>query len=455
MIDHAFHVKIARSDKKGRFLLAKSDIPAGTIIIKEPPYASVSKSPFFCSPCFSRLLEPAENRPFVCNRCSKESGEDGFSINDKSLVILCYKIVLRMVSESNFSYEMFFKEFHDSENLLSGGYIADFRAVAKLITIDLEVSSSDIDKVCRLVRKRTDQLSWDQIQLVVQHVFSSLPCNVQGVRCITEKHGAVSEERIGSGLYLTLALMNHSCSPNTRIYFENSDIVVVTTVEVKQGEELFHNYGPDVLHFPKHLRQQILERQYQFTCDCNACSVDGSKEPQYALQCEHCSNSVWLESDAPKCDSCAGVTNVQKFHLRIELLNQKLSCLEDNSSSSIHYVDSIVEEAKLLYSPESVMFGNIMDTCALFYAAIKVWDKAIECSKASCHVIEAATGKQTPTYALELLKSCDIRIEALENRTPSSQLREDVLFCVDLLKHCKYVGLERLSKIIEWSDSRW
>ena len=299
MISHAKHVEIAISERKGRYLVAKSDLAAGEIIIKEPAYVSVSKSPSFCSRCFSRLPKPLEERPFVCSKCTEHTAENGFSIKDKSLVILCYKIVLRMVSECGFSYETFLKENLNcaSKRTLSDNYLADFRAVAKLFTTELDVSPTEVDKVCKLIRMETDRLSQEQLESLVQHVFSILPCNVQGVRCITEKQGTISEERIGSGLYLTLALMNHSCFPNTRIYFENSDVVVVTTVEVQQGQELFHNYGPDVLHFPKNERQHILYRQYQFICDCVACSVDGPKEPQYALKCPYCLASVWLESD--------------------------------------------------------------------------------------------------------------------------------------------------------------
>ena len=448
MLGNVYHCKMARSKRKGRHLVATSDLTPGTVIIREQAFGAISNSPLYCSNCFCRLSTAAVDRPYVCCDCQSE-GPVGFSRSDKSLVILCYKIVLRMLLQEQFSYEAFLKEKlkrESAEDVLEV-YSNDFRAVAKLVTVDLDVSSSDIDKVCTMILKRTSRLSKDQIKILVQHVFSSLPCNVQGIRCITEKDGNFSDERIGSGLYLSLALMNHSCSPNTRIYFENSDVVVITTTKVEEGEELFHNYGPNVLHFPKNERQEILARQYQFVCDCTACS--GSEdEPQYAMRCEHCSASIWLDSDVSTCSSCLRQVDIAKLSRRLYFLHQKLVNLQEDPD--IDFIDDIVDEAMRLYSSENVTFGNIMDSCASLYASKKVWDKAISCAKFSCSVVEKAIGKLNQTYAIELLKFCEIRKDSLAKDAFDDQLVNDALFCVDILQQCKSYGLNRLDRVNAW-----
>ncbi|KAL5255783.1 hypothetical protein ACHWQZ_G011121 [Mnemiopsis leidyi] len=450
MLKNALHVKMARSKKKGRHLVATSDLTPGTVIIQEEAFAAVSNSPFYCSNCFCRLLSAALDRPYVCRDCRNES-LTGFSRNDKSLVILCYKIVLSMLLQDQFSFEAFFREKSNSKSSEDDLYCNDFRAVAKLVTVDLDVSDSDIKTVCRMVQKKTSGHSKDQITSLVRHVFSTLPCNVQGIRCITETDGNFSDERIGSGLYLSLALMNHSCSPNTRIYFEKSTVVVVTTTKVKEGEEIYHNYGPNVLHFPKNERQQILARQYQFTCDCTACSVAGEEEPQYALRCKHCSASIWLQSDVPKCCSCRRFVDFAKISRRLYFLHQKLADVQDNPDSDVDFVNGIVDEAMQLYSSENVTFGNIMDTCASFYASKKVWEKAISCAKLSCSVVEKAIGTLNQTYAIELLKFCEIRMNSLEHDTLDEHLLEDIRFCVEILQQYKSHGLDRLHRVMSWS----
>ena len=448
MLGNGHYVKMARSKRKGRHLVATSDLTPGTIIIQEQAFGAVSNSPYYCSNCFCRLSAAAVDRPYICCDCQSE-GPVGFSRSDKSLVILCYKIVLRMLSQDQFSSEAFLKEKLNRESTKEV-YRNDFSAVAKLVTVDLDVSSSDIDKVCSMLLKRTSRFSKDQIKFLVQHVFSSLPCNVQGIRCISEKEGHFSDERIGSGLYLSLALMNHSCSPNTRIYFENSDVVVITTTKVKKGEELFHNYGPNVLHFPKIERQQILSRQYQFVCDCPACSGTEEYEPQYALRCEHCSTSIWLESDVSTCSSCLRYVDIAKISRRLYFLHQRLANLQEDPDTDSDFVDDIVDEAMRLYSSENVTFGNIMDTCASFYASKKVWDKAISCAKLSCSVVEKAIGKLNQTYAIELLKFCEIRRDSLAKDVFDEQLVNDAIFCVDILQQCKSYGLDRLDRVSAW-----
>ncbi|XP_037034438.1 SET and MYND domain-containing protein DDB_G0273589-like [Bradysia coprophila] len=77
---------------------------------------------------------------------------------------------------------------------------------------------------------------------------------------------------IGSAAFPFCSLINHSCSPNiVRIPFGNKMVVFVLR-NIKKGEQLFDNYGSH--HFIDTLsyRQEEMQLNYLFACDCNACT---------------------------------------------------------------------------------------------------------------------------------------------------------------------------------------
>ena len=56
---------------------------------------------------------------------------------------------------------------------------------------------------------------------------------------------------MGSAVYPGLALLNHSCEPNTVKYWEGGRMVLLACQPVRPGEELTENYGP---HFASQAR---------------------------------------------------------------------------------------------------------------------------------------------------------------------------------------------------------
>ncbi|KAJ6643601.1 SET and MYND domain-containing protein 4 [Pseudolycoriella hygida] len=77
---------------------------------------------------------------------------------------------------------------------------------------------------------------------------------------------------IGSTVLPFCSLINHSCSPNIiRISF-GTKMVVFVLRNIRKGEQLFDNYGSH--HFKDSLtyRQDDMQVNYLFTCDCPACT---------------------------------------------------------------------------------------------------------------------------------------------------------------------------------------
>lgn len=75
------------------------------------------------------------------------------------------------------------------------------------------------------------------------------------------------------GLYYRVALINHSCAPNSVINItDEKKIKIVAVVDIKKGEEVTLNYLPPSNGSAEPLRKfkrlPTLESDFQFRCDC-------------------------------------------------------------------------------------------------------------------------------------------------------------------------------------------
>jgi hypothetical protein len=77
-----------------------------------------------------------------------------------------------------------------------------------------------------------------------------------------------SPERIviGSSLDLFAALMNHSCAPNSAVFFEGPELRVRSITAIAPGDEITISYMDPNESFE--FRQDNLMSKYHFTCRC-------------------------------------------------------------------------------------------------------------------------------------------------------------------------------------------
>ena len=129
---------------------------------------------------------------------------------------------------------------------------------------------------------RGSESDWHTVAAVLLQHLQNFPCNVHAISqlripaggphvahdaCIMQAH--LSD--VGAAAFACLSLINHSCDPNVVRYYYG-DLATVTVIRlIRQGEEIFDNYG---YHYAVHElaeRKEAFRNQYYFDCSCLAC----------------------------------------------------------------------------------------------------------------------------------------------------------------------------------------
>jgi len=80
---------------------------------------------------------------------------------------------------------------------------------------------------------------------------------------------------VGSALFPTLLLLNHSCDQNTvRLNINGNQVMMVAKRRIKAGEEVSDNYGIHYLSMTVEERQDSLLKGFAFCCWCVGCQKD-------------------------------------------------------------------------------------------------------------------------------------------------------------------------------------
>lgn len=84
-------------------------------------------------------------------------------------------------------------------------------------------------------------------------------------------HDHAKVEVIATALFPRIAILNHSCDPNIRNFFEGNVLTIRATQPIRNNEEIFNGYCPSFRLLEMAKRRQLLKDQYGFDCDCAKC----------------------------------------------------------------------------------------------------------------------------------------------------------------------------------------
>ena len=118
-------------------------------------------------------------------------------------------------------------------------------------------------------------------------ILSRVPQNAHAVTAVRSNGtgyllNEVNEERVAIALFTLASCVNHSCQPNCAVIFQRSEhqspfnyeLRLVTLSNIEAGAEIRMSYGVATGQHAISLRRKILQKQYLFTCNCEACLRD-------------------------------------------------------------------------------------------------------------------------------------------------------------------------------------
>ncbi|RVE63979.1 hypothetical protein OJAV_G00141670 [Oryzias javanicus] len=280
---------------------------------------------------------------------------------------------------------------------------------------------------------------------ILRHMLQ-LRCNAQAITVLQDTEVENSrvqsrqEIRVATAMFPSLSLLNHSCSPNTTLVFRTvtddagcveglADIsiseerreirgvsVTVRAAKViKAGQEVLHCYGPHSSRMVAKDRQRLLQEQYYFLCQCEACSDpekdEESKQPgvkgrpsEAGLLCFKC-KAVLKKSREGRflCSTCSYQTTStevsNKIHeIRIVLEKAVHLMEEERPAEALQLLKKTESHSGLMLAETHPLHGELADATARAYATMGEWKKAashLECGA-------AATSSQYGEDSIEL-----------------------------------------------------
>lgn len=84
-------------------------------------------------------------------------------------------------------------------------------------------------------------------------------------------HLLLKSQRIFTGIFPRISMLNHSCSGTIRNVFDRDRLTIFATEDLNEGAEIFNCYGPNYKLMSYQERQDSLRLQYNFICKCEKC----------------------------------------------------------------------------------------------------------------------------------------------------------------------------------------
>lgn len=266
------------------------------------------------------------------------------------------------------------------------------------------------------------------------------------------------QDRIATAIYPSASMMNHSCEPNIINSFLGHILITKATQDIMAGEEVFNCYGADFRRMPRKERQDKMESQYCFKCNCAACTI-----PEYedtlkkftAMKCPECSGPLNDNRQAHmSCIDCGVAVYHDTYDFTLIQAQQYFAkaemCIEDEK-----YEEALVKLKECLLLRKGALYKcheNItttMDLIAKVYAIMGQWLNSISYLEHNLVTIEERYGFWSIEVCNEINKLTDICLQYLqEEPNTTSKFYKNVL-----KKTRRY--LNRAQEIIDLTYGPW
>ena len=231
---------------------------------------------------------------------------------------------------------------------------------------------------------------------------------------------------LGTGLYLGLSALDHSCSPNVNVVFSQNlvEVRAMEDIQPPVWSNLRLSYLNTVL--PRRMRRTRLEEDYYFRCQCDLCEAEDDGLCEGCLLCDHCAAPVGFHQDC--CDRCGAEThqntilsetqiffkhlnNAQlietyrllkkKFHVfdhRMFDFSERVmaACLSEEEFSKFYQIgESLVPAYNKYFSPLSASLGLHLAKLAKMAIYLDKKEEALTYLGKACYIFKVSHGEQS------------------------------------------------------------
>jgi hypothetical protein len=183
---------------------------------------------------------------------------------------------------------------------------ASFADCASLISHESEYSAADLTQILLVINRLhqvviQDEEIWTCAELslpLCRTILLAVQCNAAAITYALDR-----TLKIGIGLFLPAAYLNHSCRPNCDWFFDNDGRMVMRALRpIAAGEEITYSYIQ--LYQSRTDRHAELKRIYYIReCLCDRCSRTQEKNSEDAfmrmLLCSKCGTNPLLAIEKP------------------------------------------------------------------------------------------------------------------------------------------------------------
>ncbi|XP_026481492.1 histone-lysine N-methyltransferase SMYD3-like [Ctenocephalides felis] len=212
---------------------------------------------------------------------------------------------------------------------------------------------------------------------------------------------------LGTGIYLGISIVDHSCTPNAVVVFEGTTLYIRTLQDLPSlnWSEIFISYI-DLLNTTE-ARRIDLKSTYYFLCTCYHCLDDSETKLMNSACCMNafCDEPIdasFSDKICNKCTTKVSEEHMQTYHEVKEFIEMKLEEMKD-----IAYLDVCkicLKKMSGILHPKNILYVKILDMA--FESAIQMclWNDAISYGNQLLHGFRLYYGNFHPLLGLLYLK---------------------------------------------------
>ncbi|CAH8262559.1 unnamed protein product [Arabidopsis lyrata] len=383
-------LSVSNLPHKGRSLFTTRDIRPGEVILSQKPYICVPNNTSLesrCDGCFkTNNLKKCSGCQVVwyCGSFCQKSEWKLHRHECKALTRLEKEKRKFVTPTIRLMVKLYIKRNLQNEKVLPITSTDNYSLVEALVSHMSEIDEKQMLLYAQMANLVNLILQFPSVDLrEIAENFSKFSCNAHSI-CDSELRPQ------GIGLFPLVSIINHSCSPNAVLVFEEQMAVVRAMDNISKDSEITISYietaGSTLT------RQKSLKEQYLFHCQCARCSNVGKPhdiEESAILEGYRCSNEKctgFLLRDPEEkgfvCQKCLLLRSkeeVKKLASDLKTVSEKAhaSPSAENKQAAIELYKTIEKLQVKLYHSFSITLMRTREKLLKMLMDLEIWREAL------------------------------------------------------------------------------